>query len=192
MLISCFCRHKLVSSKQFQRLFYQITSRHTLRNGEVLHFTKSFHSTILRCAKEETIKLLKDKTGNSRNFRRLLSFAEPEKYTLAAAVGLLVISSSITMSIPFALGKVIDIIYSMDQIKTRGHVESVGVPNSERDVIMLNLKKVCVVLIGMFTIGALANFGRVYLMRMVSARMAARIRNLVYSSIGRDIKNYVT
>ena len=96
------------------------------------------------------------------------------------------------MSIPFALGKVIDIIYSMDQIKTRGHVESVIVPDSERDVIMLNLKKVCVVLIGMFTIGALANFGRVYLMRMVSARMAARIRNLVYSSIGREIKNYVT
>ena len=192
MLISCFCRYKSVSSEQFKRLFLQITCRHNLRNGEALHFTKSFHSTILRCAKEETIKLLKDRTGNSRNFRRLLSFAEPEKYTLAAAVGLLVISSSITMSIPFALGKVIDIIYSMDQIKTRGHVESVGVPDSERDVIMLNLKKVCVVLIGMFTIGALANFGRVYLMRMVSARMAARIRNLVYSSIGRKIKNYVT
>ena len=192
MCISCVCRHPLVSTQQFKRFFFQITSRHNIRNGELLHFPKPFHSTVLQYSKKETIKLFKDRVDKSRNLRRLLSLAGPEKYTLAAAVGLLVISSSITMSIPFALGKVIDIIYSMDQIKTRGHVESVGVPDSERDVIMLNLKKVCVVLIGMFTIGALANFGRVYLMRMVSARMAARIRNLVYSSIGREIKNYVT
>ena len=43
-------------------------------------------------------------------FRRLLSLAIPEKYRLAAAMGLLVISSAVSMSVPFALGKIIDII----------------------------------------------------------------------------------
>ena len=58
------------------------------------------------------------KSSKLKEFQRLVALAKPEKGRLAAAIGLLVISSGVTMSVPFALGRVIDIIYSMDQIKT--------------------------------------------------------------------------
>lgn len=65
------------------------------------------------------------------------------------AIGLLFISSCVTMSIPFCLGKVIDIIYKGDPKETTA-----------------NLNRVCAALLGVFLIGSLCNFGRVYLMRM--------------------------
>lgn len=51
------------------------------------------------------------------------------------------------MAVPFALGKVIDIIYTDDSEQLRR-----------------NLNVVCVTLLGVFIIGGLCNFGRVYLM----------------------------
>lgn len=51
------------------------------------------------------------------------------------------------MAVPFALGKVIDIIYTDDSEQLRR-----------------NLNVVCAILLGVFVIGGLCNFGRVYLM----------------------------
>lgn len=53
------------------------------------------------------------------------------------------------MAVPFSLGKVLDIIYASEE-NTK----------NTRD----KLNKICVILIGIFTIGALCNFGRIYLM----------------------------
>ena len=84
------------------------------------------------------------------------------------------------MSVPFALGKVIDIIYSMDQIKTLSKEdknEPVAASDKKDGVkakIEANLKTVCGVLVGVFAVGAAANFGRVYLMRVISQRITAR------------------
>lgn len=60
---------------------------------------------------------------------------------------MLVISSAVTMTVPFGLGKVIDVIYTADAEKMKK-----------------NLKKLCAILTGVFVIGGLCNFGRVYLM----------------------------
>jgi len=54
------------------------------------------------------------------------------------------------MTIPFCLGKVIDIIYMGEN-----HEET-----------KRNLDKVCLGLLGIFLIGGLCNFGRVYLMQV--------------------------
>ena len=70
---------------------------------------------------------------------------------MLAAIGLLAISSGVTMSIPFAMGKVIDVIYN-------GSIEGVDID------MMANLNKLCGVLSVVFLLGAVANFGRVYLM----------------------------
>ena len=51
-------------------------------------------------------KLVKDDTW------RLLRLVEPEKVSMSAAVGLLAVSSAVTMSVPFIMGKIIDIINS--------------------------------------------------------------------------------
>lgn len=66
---------------------------------------------------------------------------------VVGAVCLLLVSSSVTMAVPFCLGRVIDIIYTGDPLKMRE-----------------NLTTLSVVLLGVFLVGGLCNFGRVYLM----------------------------
>lgn len=53
------------------------------------------------------------------------------------------------MAVPFALGRVIDLIYSTDSEVMKG-----------------NLHTFCAILLGVFIVGGLCNFGRVYLMNM--------------------------
>ena len=60
---------------------------------------------------EPDIKKIKIKTHETR---RLLSLAAPEKYKLAFDMLLLVISSAVTMSVPFGIGKLIDFIQNRD------------------------------------------------------------------------------
>lgn len=64
----------------------------------------------------------------------------------AGAVGLLLISSGISISIPFCIGKVIDTIYSDSENMTA------------------TLTHICQVLICVFVIGAASNMGRIYIM----------------------------
>ena len=61
-------------------------------------------------------KLVKDDTW------RLLRLVEPEKVAMSAAVGLLAVSSAVTMSVPFIMGKIIDIINS--QVRTGTGLET--------------------------------------------------------------------
>ena len=75
------------------------------------------------------------------------------------------------MAVPFCLGKVIDVIYTTDSNKMKE-----------------NLNKLSVALLGIFIIGGLCNFGRVYLMSISgthyfeNSKVAGRGRN-VYASI---------
>lgn len=69
--------------------------------------------------------------------------------SILGAIGFLLVSSTVTMSIPFSLGKVLDIIYNNSD-------------NSEEARMKLN--KVSGVLLCIFVLGAICNFGRVYLM----------------------------
>lgn len=66
------------------------------------------------------------------------------------AVGFLTISSAVTMSAPFFLGKVIDTIYSS------------GI---DTETMTASLTSLCIVLTGVFLCGSAANAARVYLMQ---------------------------
>ncbi|XP_042215944.1 ATP-binding cassette sub-family B member 10, mitochondrial-like isoform X3 [Homarus americanus] len=103
---------------------------------------------------------------NSSEVKRLFQLAKPEKWTLACAIGLLAVSSTITMAVPFALGHVIDIIYTADAVD-----------------IKQNLQRVCLVLSGVFLTGAAANFGRVYLMNVAGQRITRTLRSSVFAAI---------
>lgn len=102
---------------------------------------------------------------------RLLGLAQPERYRLAVAIGLLIISSTVTIAVPFALGRVIDTIYNSS-------TEEGG-----RDKMMQNLTKLCTVLAGVFLVGATANFGRVYLMQTSGQRIIKRLREILFKSV---------
>lgn len=59
------------------------------------------------------------------------------------------ISSSISMSVPFVLGKILDLIFDKDGERAAQAMDK--------------LKHFSLILCGVFLIGGLANFGRVYL-----------------------------
>ncbi|XP_073416724.1 ATP-binding cassette sub-family B member 10, mitochondrial isoform X2 [Dendrobates tinctorius] len=105
----------------------------------------------------------------SQDVRRLLALAQPERWRLTAAVGFLTVSSVITMSAPFFLGKVIDVIYS----------------NPAQDLTS-NLTSLCALLSGVFLLGAAANSTRVYLMQISGQRIVRRLRSSLFSSLLRQ------
>uniref|UniRef100_U3JL57 ATP-binding cassette sub-family B member 10, mitochondrial n=1 Tax=Ficedula albicollis TaxID=59894 RepID=U3JL57_FICAL len=86
--------------------------------------------------------------------------------SFAAAVGFLAVSSVITMSAPFFMGKVIDIIYT----------------NPSEDFTD-SLTSLCALLSGIFLCGAAANATRVYLMQTAGQRIVKRLRATMFSSI---------
>ena len=47
-------------------------------------------------------------TSTSTSFRKIVALARPERRPLLTAIGLLLVSSSVSLSIPFTVGKLID------------------------------------------------------------------------------------
>ena len=67
-----------------------------------------------------------------------------------AALGFLTVSSAVTMSAPFFLGKVIDTIYTT---------------GTDTETMAASLTSLCIMLTGVFLCGGAANAARVYLMQ---------------------------
>ncbi|KAL0608809.1 ATP-binding cassette sub-family B member 10, mitochondrial [Plecturocebus cupreus] len=101
--------------------------------------------------------------------RKLLGLASPERWRLAAAVGFLTMSSVVSMSAPFFLGKIIDVIYTNPTVDYSD-----------------NLTRLCLGLSGVFLCGAAANAIRVYLMQSSGQRIVNRLRTSLFSSILRQ------
>lgn len=122
--------------------------------------------------------------------KRLLSLAKPDRFKLAGkniinvllvhiyiciyfffpinigAMILLLISSGVTMSVPFFIGKLIDFIQTND-----------------KELLKERLKYITLIMLGVFVIGALANFGRVYIIQSTSQRIVMRLRENLFRSI---------
>ncbi|AEO63268.1 uncharacterized protein THITE_2108283 [Thermothielavioides terrestris NRRL 8126] len=97
---------------------------------------------------------------------RLIKIARPEVGWLAAAFLLLLISSAVTMSIPFSVGRIMD-------LSTKGPVDEV-------QIFGLTLRQFFYGLGAVLTLGATANFGRIILLRIVGERVVARLRSQLY------------
>lgn len=104
-----------------------------------------------------------------------------------ASLRQLLISSSVSMSVPFTVGKLIDYFSSSDPVRVLLMLFSSILLNS----LVLALQKMfwdlspstaLLALLGVFTIGALANTGRVLLMRLAGQRIIARLRQNTYAS----------
>ncbi|XP_077569624.1 ATP-binding cassette sub-family B member 10, mitochondrial [Stigmatopora nigra] len=103
--------------------------------------------------------------------KRVLRLAHPERWKLSAAVGFLTISSAVTMSAPFLLGKVIDTIYTA---------------GTDTEAMVSSLTSLCLVLTGVFLCGGAANAARVYLMQISGQQIVRNLRASVFSSILRQ------
>lgn len=65
---------------------------------------------------------------------------------VSGAVCFLLVSSAVTMAIPFSFGRIVDIIYKSDITEAQS-----------------KLVTICSILLPVFLIGAACNFGRIYL-----------------------------
>lgn len=63
-----------------------------------------------------TSSSLKDNSSTS-SFKKIVSLARPERRPLLIAVGLLLVSSSVSLSIPFTVGKLIDFFTSSNPVR---------------------------------------------------------------------------
>jgi len=97
---------------------------------------------------------------------RLIKIARPESKALGVAFVFLIISSTISMSIPFSIGKILDIATKSDQ---------------ETDQLFgLDLSTFYLALGGVLALGAAANYGRIIILRIVGERIVARLRTQLY------------
>ncbi|KAH8373920.1 ATP-binding cassette sub-family B member 10, mitochondrial [Drosophila serrata] len=103
-------------------------------------------------------------------YGRLLGLTKSEKWVLLAGIACLVVSSAITMSVPMFLGLTIDVVF-----KKGGE----GVDSAA----LAKLGEYSMLLFGIFVLGGLANFARVYLFGNASLRMVRQLRSRVYKSM---------
>ncbi|XP_062553770.1 ATP-binding cassette sub-family B member 10, mitochondrial [Armigeres subalbatus] len=123
---------------------------------------ETIQTPVVQSQKPPKVKL------KSTDVRRLLEFAKPERWNITGGIGCLMLSSAITMSVPFGLGKVLDVIYAT---------------SGESGIAKEKLDQFCLLLAGVFLIGGLTNFGRVYLFSNASLRITRDIRAKLYSSM---------
>ncbi|KAI6046323.1 P-loop containing nucleoside triphosphate hydrolase protein [Pisolithus marmoratus] len=112
-------------------------------------------------------------TGSS--LRKVITLAKPEKKPLFLAVCLLLVSSSVAMSVPFTIGKLIDYFSS----------ENPQIPFG------LTTLQASGILLLAFTTGAACNAGRSFLMRMSGQRIVARLRERMYEAALRQEVEFV-
>ncbi|KAI8627748.1 P-loop containing nucleoside triphosphate hydrolase protein [Xylariaceae sp. FL1651] len=96
---------------------------------------------------------------------RLLRIARPETLPLTGAVALLLFSSAVTISVPYTIGKVMNLATST---------------SSDNMIFGLTLYQFFPALALVFTIGAAANFGRIVLLRVIGERVVSRLRSQLY------------
>ncbi|KAJ2378357.1 ATP-binding cassette permease mdl1 [Coemansia sp. RSA 2607] len=107
------------------------------------------------------------KTGAAAVWLRLLRLARPEYKMLGGAVGLLFVSSGVSMAIPLTMGRVIDMATSASATLPLG----------------LSVPQAFGALAAVFAMGALANGGRIFLIRTAGERMVARLRRDVFARV---------
>ena len=98
---------------------------------------------------------------------RLIRIAKPEARMLSMAFGFLLVSSAVSMSIPFSIGKILDIATNSN-------------PNALMETFGLTLPWFYTALGGVLVMGAAANYGRIIILRIVGERIVARLRSKLY------------
>ncbi|KAH8345016.1 ATP-binding cassette sub-family B member 10, mitochondrial [Drosophila kikkawai] len=104
------------------------------------------------------------------SYGRLLGLTKSEKWVLLAGIACLVVSSAITMSVPMFLGLTIDVVFK----KSGEGMDSVA---------LAKLGEYSMLLFGIFVLGGVANFARVYLFGNASLRMVRQLRSRIYRSM---------
>ena len=115
------------------------------------------------------------KGGGFGEVWRLIKIARPEAKVLSVAFVFLLISSAITMSIPFSIGKILDIATKGDAKPDDAQAE---VPSEM--LFGFSITTFYLGLASILAVGAAANYGRIIILRIVGERIVARLRSKLF------------
>ncbi len=108
-------------------------------------------------------------TGQGAGLRetwRLIKIARPEAGVLSWAFLLLIISSSISMTIPFSIGKFLD--------------TATAAGDGKQQLYGFDLSTLYIALGSILVVGAASNYGRILILRIVGERIVARLRSQLF------------
>lgn len=104
------------------------------------------------------------KTGGTRQeVWRLLKIARPEVRSLSLAFMFLLISSSVTMSVPFSIGRIMD-----------------AATQDQGTMFGLSMEQFYLALGTLLACGACANYGRIIILRIVGERIVTKLRSSLF------------
>lgn len=109
----------------------------------------------------------KSRTSGLSDAKRLLSLVKPETRPLAGAILLLLVSSAVTMTVPWSVGKIMDLS---------------NVPLSEANIFGLTIYEFFGAYIAILCLGAAANWGRIMLLRVIGERVVTKLRSKLYTN----------
>ena len=102
-------------------------------------------------------------SGGWNEIVRLLKIARPEVKTLGLAFVFLLISSSVSMALPFSIGKILD-----------------AATQESGTLFGLQMEHFYIALGAILTTGACANYGRIILLRIVGERVVTKLRSSLF------------
>lgn len=126
----------------------------------------------------DKVSKLSSSEKNASGFQdiaRLFRLARPEVWYIMGALCLIVISSAVSMIIPTIVGKLLDL------AKATTPSESTEKGTKEEDaeegtIYGFTPKQFCFIMSGVFVVGALANCGRIIILKVTGERLVARLR----------------
>lgn len=105
------------------------------------------------------------KAGGFGEVWRLIKVARPEARTLSWALFFLIISSAVSMSVPFSIGKILDM--------------ATGKEGTEM-LFGMGMGTFYLALAGVLTLGAATNYARIIILRIVGERIVTRLRSNLF------------
>ncbi|CAM9023960.1 unnamed protein product [Wickerhamomyces anomalus] len=111
------------------------------------------------------------KASGFQDIKRLFELAKPETKPMIGALFLLMISSAISMSVPLIIGKFLD---SGNENKEDDNEDKKEFGDTK--IYGLTMNQFFGAIAGVFVIGAVANSGRVIILRTIGEKLVARLR----------------
>lgn len=107
-------------------------------------------------------------SNSSSSFGKIMSLAKPEWKPLTMAISLLLVSSAVSMSVPFTIGKLIDFFSTTNPVSNFIIIEKTcrSILSAQQIPFGLSVWQASGGLMLLFTLGATANAGRAILMRL--------------------------
>lgn len=181
-------RHSSTRNEKFTRDIERIEEEREREEKHQQHPNISDYTEPDRASSEVATSV--DSTASTSNkgkeFIKLLQLAKPEFRLLLAALACLVVTSAVSMSLPLVMGKIIDTAKPPTETKTPDVDLNSGIfPESNAEITIFGLpsEQFYLSMAVVFTVGAIANFGRTYLLRSAGEKLVARLRLRLFSKI---------